>query len=182
MNHYIAIIHKDKDSDFGVSFPDLPGCISAGRTLEEARLMAIEALEVHITYMIEEGFPIPEPSSLDAVIQHEDYEGAVAVLPVPLEIEQRIQRVNISVPERDLARIDRHVSHHGLNRSQFLVRSALNAIHLEETLQEQSTPERGTAKIIQMTIEKSYQTKLGTTTASDGWDTQLVSHYAGGVQ
>jgi predicted RNase H-like HicB family nuclease len=44
MRYYIAVIHKDADSDFGVSFPDLPGCITAGRTLDEARVMAAEAL------------------------------------------------------------------------------------------------------------------------------------------
>ena len=41
---YIAIIHNEPDSDFGVSFPDFPGCITAGRTLDEAKDMALEAL------------------------------------------------------------------------------------------------------------------------------------------
>jgi hypothetical protein len=41
---YIAYRHKDRKSDFGVSFPDFPGCITAGRTLEEARRRAAEAL------------------------------------------------------------------------------------------------------------------------------------------
>ena len=45
---YIAYLHKDKDSDFGVSFPDFPGCVTAGRTLEEARQMAVEALTLHM--------------------------------------------------------------------------------------------------------------------------------------
>jgi predicted RNase H-like HicB family nuclease len=45
---YIAYLHKDKGSDFGVSFPDFPGCITAGRNLEEARRMAVEALAMHI--------------------------------------------------------------------------------------------------------------------------------------
>jgi predicted RNase H-like HicB family nuclease len=45
---YIAHLHKDRKSDFGVSFPDFPGCVAAGRTLEEARRMAIEALAFHI--------------------------------------------------------------------------------------------------------------------------------------
>jgi len=40
MRAYIALIHKEPDSDYGVSFPDLPGCISAGLTLDEARAMA----------------------------------------------------------------------------------------------------------------------------------------------
>jgi predicted RNase H-like HicB family nuclease len=44
MRQYIALIHKDADSDFGMSFPDLPGCVTAGATLDEARDMAEEAL------------------------------------------------------------------------------------------------------------------------------------------
>ena len=48
---YIAIIHKEPDSDFGVSFPDFPGCITAGRTLDEAKEMALEALDrAHRSY------------------------------------------------------------------------------------------------------------------------------------
>ena len=45
---YTGLIHKDPDSDYGVSFPDLPGCITAGRTVEEAREMAAEALALHL--------------------------------------------------------------------------------------------------------------------------------------
>jgi predicted RNase H-like HicB family nuclease len=44
MAEYIALIHKDPDSDFGVSFPDFPGCVTADATLEEARALAAEAL------------------------------------------------------------------------------------------------------------------------------------------
>jgi len=52
---YVAIIHKDPDSDFGVSFPDFPGCITAGRTLDEAKALALEALTGHIEVMREAG-------------------------------------------------------------------------------------------------------------------------------
>ena len=45
---YIAYLHKDKNSDFGVSFPDFPGCVTAGKTLEEARKLAVEALTLHM--------------------------------------------------------------------------------------------------------------------------------------
>jgi predicted RNase H-like HicB family nuclease len=45
---YIAYLHKDRDSDFRVSFSDFPGCVTAGKTLEEARRMAAEALALHI--------------------------------------------------------------------------------------------------------------------------------------
>ncbi len=170
--HYIAIIHKDDNSDFGVSFPDLPGCISAGKTLEEARLMATEALETHVSYMIEEGLVVPEPSSLDAVIKHEDYEGAVAVLPVPLAIEQKVQRVNISVPERDLARIDRYASSHSINRSTFLVQSALQAIQAAESVKAQET-----------TVPSVVKFKLATTAGnSPSWNFNADTPVAGAIQ
>lgn len=170
--HFIAIIHKDESSDFGVSFPDFPGCISAGKTLEEARHMAMEALETHVSYMIEEGLVVPEPSSLDAVVIHEDYEGAVAVLPVPLAIEQRVQRVNISVPERDLARIDRFASSHGINRSTFLVRSALQAMQADESLQARQT-----------TVPRVMEFKAVTTAGIlPGWNVDADIPVAGAIQ
>jgi predicted RNase H-like HicB family nuclease len=58
---YIAYLHKDKNSDYGVSFPDFPGCITAGSTLEEARSMAAETLAFHVAGMREDGEAIPEP-------------------------------------------------------------------------------------------------------------------------
>ena len=64
MRHYIALIHKEAGSDYGVSFPDLPGVISAGATLDEARQMAAEALALHIEGMADDGEAVPEPSSI----------------------------------------------------------------------------------------------------------------------
>jgi len=64
---YIAIVHKDENSDFGVSFPDFPGCITAGRTVEEAQTLAVEALALHIAGMAEDGEALPEPSTLDQI-------------------------------------------------------------------------------------------------------------------
>lgn len=58
---YIAIIHKDRGSDFGVSFPDFPGCVTASVTVGEVFSMAKEALAGHIETMIENGFEIPPP-------------------------------------------------------------------------------------------------------------------------
>lgn len=66
--NYVAIIHKDVDSDFGVSFPDFPGCITAGRTIDEAKAMAAEALAGHIAVMRETGEPVPDPSTLAEVM------------------------------------------------------------------------------------------------------------------
>jgi predicted RNase H-like HicB family nuclease len=68
MRYNIALLHKDPKSDHGVSFPDLPGCITAGRTLDEAPAMAADALALHLQGMIEDGEAIPGPSSLEAVM------------------------------------------------------------------------------------------------------------------
>ena len=83
MTTYIALLRKDPDSDFGVDFPDFPGCITAGSTLEETRPMAQEALEAHIECMLELGQMIPEPSPLDDVMA--DPENAEAI-PFPVAV------------------------------------------------------------------------------------------------
>jgi len=79
---YIGLIHKDADSDYGVSFPDLPGCISAGSTLEEARAMAAEALALHLDGLEEDGAVVPPPSSANAVFGHPDAADALAIIVV----------------------------------------------------------------------------------------------------
>lgn len=123
MAHYIALIHKDADSDYGVSFPDFPGCISAGATLDEAREMAAEALTFHIEGMVEDGEAIPEPSSLEQVMADHENRDGVAIL-VATEIKSKSVRVNITMPEETLRDVDRYAEAHGFTRSGFLVQAA----------------------------------------------------------
>ncbi len=124
MRQYIAIIHKDPSSDYGVSFPDFPGCISAGRTLDEARTMGEEALTFHIEGLVEDGNAIPEPSTLEAVMADQDNRDGVAILIPVKDATPRIVRVNITLPEDVLARIDAHAESKGMNRSGFLAFAA----------------------------------------------------------
>jgi len=120
MATYIALLRKDPDSDYGVDFPDFPGCITAGSSLEEARVMAAEALGIHVEGMIEDGEAIPEPSSLDAVMADDHNHDAVAfIVDVPVQ-RSRVVRVNVTLPEDLLEQIDR-VSR---NRSRFLAEAA----------------------------------------------------------
>ncbi len=79
---YPALVHKDPESDYGVSFPDLPGCITAGTTFEEAREMAREALMLHLEGMAADGEYIPPPCSADAALAHEDAFDAIALIVV----------------------------------------------------------------------------------------------------
>jgi predicted RNase H-like HicB family nuclease len=127
MTEYVALIHKETDSDFGVSFPDFPGCITAGSTLDEARAMAEEALSFHIEGMIEDGETVPSPSSLDEVMRERENRDAVAVL-VEAGQQGRTVRVNVTIPERDLRAIDNYAQNHGLSRSGLLVKAAKIAI------------------------------------------------------
>ena len=80
MRQYTALIHKDAGSDYGVSFPDLPGCVTAGVDLDDARGMAEEALALHLAGMAEDDEPIREPSSLEAVMADWENRDAVAIL------------------------------------------------------------------------------------------------------
>ena len=125
---YLAIIHKESDSDFGVSFPDFPGCITAGSSLDEARRMAAEALEMHIEGLTEDGADIPAPSSLDDVIAGYDIgDGVVCV--VPFEGPPRTVRVNITLNHTDLAAIDRFAESEGMTRSGFLAKAAKDTMN-----------------------------------------------------
>lgn len=125
MQHYIGLIHKDADSDFGVSFPDFPGVVTAGTDLDDARRMAEEALGLHVEGMIEDGEAIPEPSSLEAIMGDPENKEAVAVL-IPLKSAARkAVRLNITLPEDVLREIDAYAEAHGLTRSGFLAQAAL---------------------------------------------------------
>jgi predicted RNase H-like HicB family nuclease len=121
---YIAYLHKDKGSDYGVSFPDFPGCVTAGSTLEEARRMAAEALAFHIQGMREDGEKIPGPSSLDDLRNDPAMRGAVAFL-VEVKQPERTIRINITARESQIAEIDRRARGVGLTRSSYVVQKAL---------------------------------------------------------
>lgn len=79
---FFAVLHKDPSSDFGVHFPDVSGCFSAGSTLKEATAMAREALEEHLAWLSEDGDPLPVPSSKAQILQDVEREGFVKVVPV----------------------------------------------------------------------------------------------------
>jgi predicted RNase H-like HicB family nuclease len=121
---YIAFLHKDSKSDYGVSFPDFPGCITAGKTFEEAHRNAVEALAMHIEGMREDGETIPKPSTLEILAKHTARPGAVLFL-VDAPEEERTVRVNITARQSQIETIDRLAESAGLTRSAYLVRSAM---------------------------------------------------------
>lgn len=129
MANYIAIVHKEPKSEFGVSFPDFPGCVTAGKNIDDAKDMAQEALLLHIHGMLEDGEELPSPSKLEEIMTDADYADAVAYLVVEVpDARQRTIRVNITVPEITLKRIDAEAKKRGITRSSFLVYAAQTSL------------------------------------------------------
>jgi predicted RNase H-like HicB family nuclease len=125
MAEYIALIHKEPDTGFGASFPDFPGAITVAATLEDLRSQAEEALALHIEGMQEDGNEIPGPSPLDLVAMSDEYKDAAAVLVIKApETASPSVRINVTIPDQMLKRIDRYAAKQGLTRSGFLVRAA----------------------------------------------------------
>jgi predicted RNase H-like HicB family nuclease len=128
MRHYIALIHKEANSDYGVSFPDLPGVITAGSTLDEARAMATEALAFHLEGLAEDGEAVPEPSTLEEIMAIAENKDGVAVLVDAPATDVKSVRVNITLPADVLGEIDKYAEREGFTRSGFLAQAAKKAM------------------------------------------------------
>ena len=125
---YIAYLHKDNKSDFGVSFPDFPGCITAGKSLEEARRKAPEALAFHIAGMLEDGEKIPKPSKMDDLANDPNRENAIAFLVTTDFNKSKTVRVNVTAKENQIEMIDRLARRAGMTRSAYMVQSASSGL------------------------------------------------------
>jgi predicted RNase H-like HicB family nuclease len=124
MNYPVAI-HKDAGSDFGVTVPDLPGCFSAGKTLDDALANVREAIELHIESLIDAGEPVPRPSPLDAHVGDPALRGAVwAIVSTDMgKLRLNAVRVQFSLPARSLDLLDRAARDMGETRSGLLLQA-----------------------------------------------------------
>ncbi len=124
MTHYIALVHKNKTSSFGVQFPDVPGCFSAADDMDDLVANAMEALSL---WGEDQG--IPKARSIDALkkdkaIARELAEGAF-LLAVPfVENDTRVVSANISLERGVLKAIDAEAKRRKLTRSAFLAQAA----------------------------------------------------------
>ena len=127
MRYPIAIEPGDKRHAFGVVVPDLPGCFSAGDTLDEAINNAKEAIELWLETVIDDGGAVPEPGSVAKHQANSEFTGWVwAVVSVDLaELSDKAERVNITLPARVLRRIDQAAKAAGESRSGFIAHLAL---------------------------------------------------------
>lgn len=131
--HYVAVIEKDPDSAFGVWFPDVEGCFSAGDTLAEAMANAIGALRQHVEAIESAGRSVPAARTSDEVARDEDVRDAIAsgalLAVVPLLSDAgRTVRINVSLDKGLVDQIDGAAADRGLTRSAFLAQAAREKI------------------------------------------------------
>ena len=132
MPNYIAVVHKEVASDYGVSFPDFPGCITAGKTIDEAKDLAYEALLLHWEGLREDGEPLPAPTNLEDIVADPENADAMAFLVVSVpDAQGKAKRINITIPEETLRRVDSAAKRRGLSRSSFLTRAAQEVMEQE---------------------------------------------------
>lgn len=124
--HVVALIHEEEGS-YGISFPDFPGCVSGGDTLDEAIERGASALAFHVDGMVQDSDPLPAIRSLTALrrddIFNEDATDAI-VAAVPLELPGKPVSVNIVLDVQLLEAIDRAAEADGRTRSGFIADAA----------------------------------------------------------
>jgi predicted RNase H-like HicB family nuclease len=131
--YYVAVIEKDAHSAFGVWFPDVEGCFSAGDTVEEAVANAAMALRQHVEAIESAGRPVPRARSIDDIILDKEVAASIEVgailFAVPLLADAgRTVRINISLDKALVDQIDIAASKRGLTRSAFLSQAAREKI------------------------------------------------------
>ena len=129
MRYPVAIEIGSNEHAYGVVVPDLPGCFSAGDTLDEAMINAEEAAAAWIDAALDEGETVPGPTSLEALREDSRFSGwSFGVLNVGDDIlSDEPLRVNVSLPRRVLARLDAGAKAAGKTRSGYIAELTLHA-------------------------------------------------------
>ncbi|TNH07388.1 type II toxin-antitoxin system HicB family antitoxin [Testudinibacter sp. TR-2022] len=132
MLYPIAIAIGDEKHAYGVVVPDVPGCFSAGDTLEEAFMNAKEAITFHIEGMLEDGDEIPQPKPIEQHQQNTDFQDFILTF-VEVDLSHLLgksEKINVTLPSLLIKRIDQFVATHPeyKNRSQFLTKIATDRV------------------------------------------------------
>jgi predicted RNase H-like HicB family nuclease len=122
---YLALVHKDEGSAWGLTFPDLPGCFSAADEEDGIMPNAMEALELYA----EDLDAMPAPSGIDALSKDKDVTTELAagayLIAIPfIRNTQRTTRVNITLPKGLLDAIDEEAARRKLTRSALMAQAA----------------------------------------------------------
>lgn len=123
---YVALVHRanKKGADYGVIFPDFPGCVFGGKTLDKALENAREGIIFHIEGLLDAGEALPEPTHLEEIKTNPDYKEATPSLIRVAIPTGHLKRLNISMDAGLVIEIDRAAKLSGKNRSEFLADAA----------------------------------------------------------
>ena len=123
MKTYFAFVHKDEDSAYGIVFPDLPGCFSAGDDFDEAVRNAHEALRLHLEALRDHGRDIPQPRNFEALIadpEMREEAREAALIAVPLELDSETIDVTVALEPDLVDAVDAAARRSGLTRADYL--------------------------------------------------------------
>ena len=125
--HFPVVLHSDDGVRYGVTVPDLPGCFSTGDTFDEALASVVEAIDLHLEGITEDGGDVPLVRTIDEHRANAD--GVWASVEVDVSrFDGRAEKINITVPRKLLAKIDTYAKSHGATRSGFLADAARRAM------------------------------------------------------
>ncbi len=129
---YPLAIHKDEDSCYGVTIPDIPGCFSAGNTIDEAIENAQEAITDHLEILAEDDIYAPVASKIESHMGNEDFIGAIWFL-ADVDVSAflgKTEKASVTLPKLLIKKIDQLVAKGAAkSRSAFLADSAVKAIN-----------------------------------------------------
>jgi predicted RNase H-like HicB family nuclease len=128
---YPIALHKDKDSCYGVTVPDIPGCFSAGETIDEAISNAQEAIAAHLEILAEDEIFAPKPSRIETHLKNKDYAGAIWAY-ADIDVSGflgKTEKTTVTLPKLLIKKIDALVlAGQAKNRSAFLADSAIKSL------------------------------------------------------
>lgn len=131
---YPIVLHTDNGVSYGVTVPDVPGCFSAGDTLDEALEMAEEAIFSHLELLLEDGEDIPTASSISAHKDNPDYtDGVWAVVNIDITpLLGKSEKINVTLPHLLITKIDKMVAANPKykSRSGFLAEASKKVLQL----------------------------------------------------
>ncbi|MGA7277460.1 MAG: type II toxin-antitoxin system HicB family antitoxin [Desulfocapsaceae bacterium] len=129
---YPFAIHKDENSCYGVTVPDIPGCFSAGDTIDEAIANAHEAIIGHLEILAEQDVFAPNASDIEGLQGNPDYSGATWFI-ADIDVSSFLKgttKATVTLPKSVIRRIDELVkSGQAKSRSSFLANSAIHMMN-----------------------------------------------------
>ena len=115
---YPAVLERGEHGAVGVWFPDFPGCVTAGRSQEDAMALASDALEEAMRGCAEREERLPEPTPVQAIAAPPGSD-IIGIIAVGASTPDPSERVNVYLPKSLIERIDRLAAELGMNRSSF---------------------------------------------------------------